>query len=780
MASFRENRRAKKLVCVLSLALLLCLLVAYQFPSTTQNQTQAFQSQNQVVMHGLLAPGSGATSATTLVEQISSHYSMFDLHKTEHVIANMTISSLALNSSYTLGMVTSFSPSHIEVLDTLSNGTTISLPIIIQKGVFAAYIGYQFTIPAASSNITMKIDGSQGAEGILYRQVTYVPTLYFNGLSNITTGGTSNSFIAVPPHSLIEKAYTYGGPGGPGGYPVSVQKVGSGGGYDLYTLGNNANSLVIQSVFYYPISIAIFVMAVIAVILSIIGLIPILGKRFIAFTLGVERTIITEFIRPITSPFSRKIKGRSAALAPLGTITSPNSWRRFFRKYVQSKNLLVLFVLCGILMAALAAAAGPDPQFKAYVIADPPVASQITNNLQTILGNVQVITPAQDYSDFQVMSTVGMFNMVVVSTYSNFTIGEVAQYVVPGLSNVPLIVIDNGANQTLADQIRLTYPQNVVNVQNASNLNPTEIREIEAHVKCCAQSSPNVLGLQISNNYFTGVLAIEGALSFVLVYLGWAFLASKAVEPTTEDTLTHMALIVALGIFVFFFSEMTYVVTSTILRFPLSLHAVISGAKSITAAAILGKVIHLPFGGGSTPRDLAALLGIFIGALGRGWGTQFSKKSLAFFIGLGLILYLNPLVIGQYIYSFVLLFFGNVYLGPVVSNLYSFKFFLYSIGYGLGGNITPVYLLSAGKMAYFAGLIPLAFIKRMGKNTATLTLVLAAIILGHGGLRVGEMTPDKTVIAVLPGLAAGLAFGIILLLFAVFEKYLASHYRKSE
>src|SRR5579872_7502138 len=104
----------------------------------------------------------------------------------------------------------------------------------------------------------------------------------------------------------------------------------------------------------------------------------------------------------------------------------------------------------------------------------------------------------------------------------------------------------------------------------------------------------------------------------------------------------------------------------------------------------------------------------------------------------------------------LLLFIGNTPLGTAYSSALSLKGFFYGIGSALGGSSTPVYLMSAGKMVYFAGLVPLAFIRRMGKNTATLTLLIAAVLVGDGGVRVGEMTPDKTVIAILPGLVGGM------------------------
>ncbi len=782
MASFRTAivRRRKLWLYFVAISLLFAMLffLAYQSPPIQGYGSSTVSSLQTQPQYHLLAQTAQPSMTVVLEAETSSHYSLFNLNIPEDVIGTVNATSLSLNNDTQISLITSFAPSHVNVHDTLANGTTISLPVSIQKGLYAAFVGIQFTVPASSSNFTMTIRGVQNAESFLYRQVAYVPLMTVRGLPNVTT--TITTLIAVPYHSTIANAYTYGGPGGPGGFPFTLNEIGVRGGYNIYSVPFKAstsglNTLVVESIYYFPASVALFVIAIIVVILSILGFVPSIARKFSNFLSGLKRFIEANILQPIVSALA-SLGGRGSRTGR--GVGQGSSSKRFFRKYLQSKNLLVLFILTGILMASLAAAAGPSPQFKVFVIADPSTATQIQNNLQSLIGNVQVVTPAQDYVDFQVMSNVGMFNMVVVSNYTSFNIGDVATYVGQGIGNVPVLVIDNTSNPAVAAQFRSTYTGSIINVQDATHLNSTESQEILNAVNCCARNAPNILGLQLTNNDFGVVAAIEGALSLILVYLGWAFIASKAIEPTTENTLTHMTMVIALGIFVFFFSEMTYVVTSTILRLPISLHAVISGATSITATSLLGVYIHVPFGGGSTPRDLAAVLGIFIGALGNGWETQFSKKSLVFFIGLGIIFYFNPFVLGQYTFQFLLLFVGNVYLGPITSSLYSFKGFLYGIGEALGGSITPVYLLSAGKMAYFAGLIPLAFIRRMGKNAATLTLIVCAIILGHGGLRVGEMTPDKTVIAVIPGLIAGFAFGLVLLLIAAFEKYLASHYRK--
>ena len=226
--------------------------------------------------------------------------------------------------------------------------------------------------------------------------------------------------------------------------------------------------------------------------------------------------------------------------------------------------------------------------------------------------------------------------------------------------------------------------------------------------------------------------------------------------------------ILALGIFVFFFSETVYIATSSMLAFPLSLHAVVSGARDVTAVGAIG------FGGGSTPRLASGVLGVLAGAWLASTVGAISKRSLGIIIALFIILVLNPLQIGQFIYQSLLLFMGNVPVGTAFSSSLTLKNLIYGIGLVLGGDASPFYILSAGKILFFAGLVPLAFTKRLGKNTAALTLLLCAFLIGDGGVRVGEMTPEKSVIAVLPGIFTGVAITFAVLAISAIEKFLTS------
>jgi hypothetical protein len=85
--------------------------------------------------------------------------------------------------------------------------------------------------------------------------------------------------------------------------------------------------------------------------------------------------------------------------------------------------------------------------------------------------------------------------------------------------------------------------------------------------------------------------------------------------------------------------------------------------------------------------------------------------------------------------------------------------------------------MSAGKMLFFAGLVPLAYLRKMGRTTMIIALLLVALFVGDGGVRIGEMTPDKTIIAILPGLVIGFAFAFVILGLASVEKYVRGVWR---
>lgn len=738
----------KILPLILAALLLVSVVLVFSAPravaSSGQQATDApTPAINEVVVNSTIIP----------------KYTILDFNGFVSISALVSLGQLPISSSSTtITVTTTFAPDSIVAQAIFANSTS---PISLQPSSIStvSVVARSFTvsIPGNTTSATIAIQGSSSAESILGK---YAMTLPF-----VTAQGPvyfAYSYNVLAPKGTV-LSQTYGGllnaeiEGSVLEPNPSPTTIGAPQGEQLYVIPTYVITLVFQPSWFEALSIALTFLGVLGAALICLGL----------FAKG--RAILSNLSLKITSPIRRVWLSLSELIRrPSRNLGRPNTSSIF-----DSKRLLVLFLACSMLMVTMAAVSGPDPTFKAYVMAAPTEQPQIQSVLQSIVGApVQIITPSQDYDDFQVMSNVGTFNMVIVSQYSSLQLQDVGGSVLPYFGNVPVIVVDNSSDPTFAAQINALYPE-TINVGSITNLNSTELSTITSAI--AANQRHNILGLVVSNEGFNDILVIEGGLSFLLFFLGALFLGAKIAEPNDDKTLYRIAMIAMYGIFVFYFTEVVYVVTSATLAFPLSLHAVISGATSLTAVGLFGQVVHLPLGGGTTPRLVSGALGFFIGAYAMGSNRLFNKYSLALIVSILLILLLNPLYLGIIFYQVILLFIGSISSGLVASSALTFKGFLYGFGFGLGGDVSSTLLLSAGKILYFSALVPLAFIKKMGRTTATITLLLASVLIGDGGVRTGEMTPDKTVVAVFPGIISGVALAAILLLISAFEKYITSN-----
>src|SRR5579875_58281 len=731
----------------LFLALLLMFIPAIVVSPATSNAASPLPQGTSIIY----------LNATTTIQP---NYDFISLSQPESIVGTISATNISISNATTLSILTSFHAIY-QVIATVDSTRVNSFPNQTFSGVYATFYRTNFLLPSGNLTFTIYFAGIQRGSSVLYRYVAGVPSVGASA-GNIIVQSTFQ--LVLPTRTVISGVFDQYGNTLP--KPILVGHLGSGS-EDVYSLNQNIQSLILVDPSFATYSLMVLSAGLVVMVLGIISLSTRMNQRLFDPIVRKASGILT------LSDSGNMSKGREKSLTYIGRI------RSYLRQTAKPRNLLVLFILTGCLMASLGAMAGPDPQYRAYAIADPSLVPQITGSLQGAIGPTQVITPAQDYSDFCVMSSVNTFSVVVVSRYSATSLPEVAQFVTPNLQNVPIIVIDSLASPSYASLLESLYPNQVIFVQNAASLNQSETITIQQYMSSSSNQRQNPLGVQISEHDFKILAVIEAALSFVLILFGWAFLGSRFAESNSEPTLTKFATLIGLGVFVFVFSETVYVVTSILLSFPLSLHAVISGARSITATGLLGVALHLPLGGGSTPRLLAGFVGILIGASYSNSAYKFSKKSLAIIVGLALFILGSPLAIGNFAFEFLLLFVGNVSLGTAFSASLSIKGFIYGVGSAFGGSPNPFYLMSAGKMLYFAGLVPMAFIKKMGRVTSTITLLGTALFVGDGGVRVGEMTPEKTLIAIMPGIATGIAFTFVLLLIAALEKYLSSRYMRT-
>jgi hypothetical protein len=665
---------------------------------------------------------------------------------------NATVTSvgpISITQSLPVELLPSFLPVSLSVQATV-NGSLTNLPCEVLSGTFG--INVDFTLPKNTSTFTVTMQGSQSGSSFLWRYVTGIP---FVATGSGLSLEASSSTLLLPRGTVVSQVYNREAQ-----LPLPVaNSTGLAGGEIHYDVGSFQGSLfVIQSSSYLPLSIAFTVAALAVMVLAALNL------------FGQGRS----FIHSLANGLSRRL------LPPISSLRRRLVSSNFrIRNLFQPRRLLALFILCALVMVSLAAVSGPDPRLKAYVIANPSNVGGISLSLSSVSGNVVVITPAEDYSDFGVMSSVGEINVIVVSNYQSTLLPEIEGFVVPNLGNVPVVVYDNSANVSFVSQIKdLHASGSILHVQNAANLNGTEREELTILLSSYGALRHNSLGLSVSVDGFDTLLAVEGALSFVLVFIGFAYLGSLTSESGSRSELSNLVAVLASGIFVFVFSEVIYVTTSSLLAFPLSLHAVITGAHGITAVGLLG------FGGGSTPRLAAGVLGVIVGAVAVEGGLKVRGPDAALVCGAVLVLLANPLSIGQYVFQALMAFIGpttgaRYSFGIASANILTLKGFLYGIGTFFAGSVTPQYLMSAGKILFFAGLVPLAYLKKMGRTTTVLALIVVAIIMGQGGIRIGEMTPDKTFIAIVPGVVAGFVIAAVLLALALLERYARGNWRSS-
>ena len=640
-----------------------------------------------------------------------------------------------INSSTTIHVLSTIQPYSANLTCLLVDGSLTNKSETPTSGT------YSLVLPANTTSFQFLINGSTTGVELLWRYLGSVPGIRVTDLG-VPTNYTTR--IVIPSNAILSQEY---GPSG-GALPLpNAVSPSSESGYSSYPINPGASLIVLQSNLFLPASVAVTSAALVMIALAALGL------------FGQGREILQRLKRSLLNFVSILRLSSLRGLRP--------GFR--FRSLFQPRKLLALFLLCALLMASAAAIGGPDPRLKAYVVAQPSSATDnvadIQESLQKVAPNTLVITPAQDYTDFAVMSSVGQFELAVFSSYPSAGIGEIQGYILPSLTNVPVIMVDNSADKTLAGLIETTYSGKVLQVQDAGNLTLGEQRELASLL--AASSRTNLFGLNLSVYDFNALMAFEAVLSILLVFIGFCYLGSLASESSSLTDLTHLVSVLGAGIFVFVFSEALYVTVSSMLAFPLSLHAVISGAHYLTAVSLLG------FGGGSTPRLAAGFLGVLVGVVGTRGSPPIEKSDLVLVLGIGLFLLANPFSIGQFVFQGLLLFLplGNLAFGAAYASSLSLKGFIYGVGSALGAGVTPTYLMSAGKMLFFAGLVPLAYLRKMGRTTMIIALLLVALFVGDGGVRIGEMTPDKTVIAILPGLVIGFAFAFLILGLASIEKY---------
>lgn len=425
---------------------------------------------------------------------------------------------------------------------------------------------------------------------------------------------------------------------------------------------------------------------------------------------------------------------------------------------LDSSKLLTAYMLCGILMISTSFVAGPDPRLKVYVFASSQGTADSISNFVHAQGGVTVTT-FDELGDLRTMANVGVFSAAIIGDFLPPSESQANLKIYPALDNIPNIIILNvtgwRAYEEFSSEIEKRYADKTTVVNDLTSFGAA-LRRVERR--------ENALGLDVSPNIYLGVSAFVGLCSFILVFLGLAFVASKLIEIGKKPGVRGFPEAVAYTVLYFAFTQLTYIVCSVLLAMPLGLHTSRLGTK-VTAVGLLG------FGGGSRPRMFAGLAGFLFGAvISLKQGLKLDKAGFISLLMVGFFVIVDPLTSGVLFHEFILLYTVGPYFETAMATQSYVKTFLAEIGAALGGWVSPTYGLSTGTILYCAGIIPFYLSAKLEKSTATVLLFSCAFFAASGGVRVADMNPWSAVASLIPGIVAGFIFAALFALISLAEK----------
>jgi len=572
-----------------------------------------------------------------------------------------------------------------------------------------------FNLPGNSSSGSIRLEGYITGSSILFRNAFNVPA----PLNISSPVGYVSSFrlsLVPPPSSKILRVYSRF-------YPeLSVEK----------TRLNGRDYLIVSKIYpgipflvlyehelWTPVAVIILVTAIFALI-ALPYVIAFLRKRKVPS--GTKFSSKFNVFLDRNRKFVKKVK------------------RRLLR--LNASKLLAVYAMFALFMVSLSLTVGPDPRLKVYVLSFTPT---VTENVRYIIENKlggDVITVFDEMSEFKTLANLGIFSAVVVADFYPPSQRILEEDIYPGLKNLPhhydsIIVLEPYADKKLADDVQKRYMDRTIIVKDLDSMEK---------VLSKIPKRENLLGLKVDPSFYLKITAFLGVCSFVLVFLGLAFLSFALIEIGKKPGGMGLFEAVMCSVFVFSFTEVIYIVCGVLLGTPLGLHA---GGTRVTAVGLLG------FGGGSRPRMLAGFLGFLFGALiSFKEGMKISRIGLAAFLVTMFFLVVDPLTNGLIFYEFILLYATPYAFETATTTMNYVKDFLSSFGVALGGWTSPTLLISTGIILYYVGAIPFFLFPRLRKNTATLLLFFCAFSAGSGGIRVSNMRPWGAFMSMLPGITA--------------------------
>ena len=554
------------------------------------------------------------------------------------------------------------------------------------------------TFPASTTSFNVTVSGTHQDYSVLYRSAATVPPVSVSLNAQPFLPTTSSLSVNDPP-ALDIFSVTGVDAGG------NTQTVAVGGGhYVTSTLPTTNNFVILYQTTDRDLMLYLYVAIVVMAVLWAPSL-------------------------------YRRVRGPTMSLLPrlVSMTLQVLAW-------FNSRMLVEVFAGVALAMLGIALIFGPSPVPRVYLAATP-ATTQVLG--PTISGaGFQYLTPANAGDQFNTMSVLGNYNLVILADYPP-SLGS------PGLAaNYHIFALTYYAPQQYVTTLKAAYGPSVNLLNNTQQLNSV-LNNARFYVQA------NNLGFAVTEAQYKTAVVTEAFLTFLLVFVAMAYLARTLVE-RGEKGLSAIAEGAVYCTAVFMTTTIVFVQTSVLLGLPVALHAGISTVESAVGA--------LGFGGGSRPRELMGTLGFIFGAVaGTGGKMKVDRIGVLAFIGVITFIAIDPLSIGQAFFELVLTFATNVSAPTGAIANENTRGILGSVMNVFGHNISAYFYSSHGSVLFFLAALPFAVFSMVRKSTSTFLLLFTAFVAPIGFLRVADLNPTESMASAIPGIVLGVGVIIVFL-----------------
>lgn len=417
-----------------------------------------------------------------------------------------------------------------------------------------------------------------------------------------------------------------------------------------------------------------------------------------------------------------------------------------------------LLLTISIIMVSLPLAVGEDPRTNILVLASIPVEKEIGQIAAQTSDMIKLYTIFDERNDLPTLSRLQFFDAVIIGDFELNVIPIVAKtaWEVQALEFINTkIVLDQYKSSKLAAWVLETYADVIL-------------------VRSQAELGYELIHIVARNEAFLGwdryvhIIQLEAVLSLLVTILLVTTIVVYLMENNDENLQTNLSRVIIIVIFAFSFLQSVFFTVSRLL-IPLSAHA---GGSGITAISYIG-----PFGSGSMPRMGAAMFGFVFAftSAGKKNDREISWKLFLALLVTGLVLIVDPVTGGRYVWTFLLDLTGGQVKGELMrtSAISSIEEHIADV---MGSDVSG-FFRSRGLMLFFMGVIPLLVLGRARKYTRTALIFVCTIMTGWGAMRIGQMLAYHFFASIIPGIFLGMIFTLPFLGLSIAEEKIGGRFR---